>query len=427
MSLLDFHGITLFVVILSYYYVQSQNLSETNKPIAREILKQNSVADTVYLKYPFVIAPESSKNNVDDGNNNRIINDRNNNLSVIIPKRDLLIFGAMNTDYYNRFHLYISKNKLYAAKHNYSHDVVVYDNYTMAAPGIKIYAAYNYLHNTNERKIYTRFNRTVDWLVFLDGDSFIAEDSIPIEYFINLANSIPEGRSKNQSECHFIAQDGTNIVNTGFWMIRNSTWGREFIELWRKEYERAEKWGIHFWLEDQGALSSTLLYYIHDLVGKPYVNDSCLTINANHANKCYSRLLTELGYPPRSRKFGNVCLLPESGVPYTMMIHKLHSQGEFVNHNKKYEKMQNITHKEGTLEYKNGMIGIRNGTFIRTTGTNHGLWRIYCLVNKTLHELPNWDTFNALGGKDLHDAMYLNHDYFSQLPVGNKLPPLDFP
>ena len=54
------------------------------------------------------------------------------------------------------------------------------------------------------------------------------------EYFTKLSDNA------NQ-ECFFLAQDGDNVCNSGFWIMKNNSWSLDFVNEWLSEFEMAGK------------------------------------------------------------------------------------------------------------------------------------------------------------------------------------------
>lgn len=101
----------------------------------------------------------------------------------------------------------------------------------------------------------------VDWIVYIDSDAFIAEQYCPMTIITKAAESFTEASSKQNLPCQFISQDAHGFVNSGFWMIRNSSYALDFIHKWKESFEFSESHGYVFtWLHDQGALLNAMLH-----------------------------------------------------------------------------------------------------------------------------------------------------------------------
>jgi hypothetical protein len=164
-------------------------------------------------------------------------------------------------------------------------------------------------------------------------------------------------RLEDQHEdCHFIAQDHGMIVNSGFFLLRNSTWSLNFLERWINECKKAGKRHktVH-WVWDQGPLQSALLYvrifYLsihavsHNLFfqqeatlvrGKEYDGKCWKEADDDAANRCWNNeMINLIGAPSEYRKIGKICLLPHhQGIP---LLHHLHNDcrpGNLVCHRK---------------------------------------------------------------------------------------------
>ena len=67
--------------------------------------------------------------------------------------------------------------------------------------------------------------------MFLNGDAINGEKKIPLSFLTKTAMNFTKRVQKtigdgdgDYEECHFIAQTDGTAINSGFWMIRNSTW-----------------------------------------------------------------------------------------------------------------------------------------------------------------------------------------------------------
>lgn len=359
-------------------------------------------------------------------------------------KPTFLLFSAMTLNYMETYRDYIQRNEYYAKVQNYSYELIIaVGTFGHHPTGMKLHAANELLHNQSDSStlVIARGNSrlqfaTEDWLVFLDADAFVAELDIPLTTLIEAADRYMDTHTGvSKAPCHFIGQDQSNIVNSGFFLIRNSDWSRQFVTSWIAEFVKAEtQWGIDLWVYDQGALMNTILHYAADLVGDLY-EDYCVGAAA-HANKCYRQTLEKLGFPYGKRKFGHICLLPDIGIPYSFHIHNEYRRGELIRHQKGLRIPSN---QSPVLPYSHiwtpssltvddtGHMHLNNGTIISiafknsSTPFQHVLFMI--TDDKKKHLIPDWDTFLSLDtGLTSEETIPVSEEFFETISWGADLP-----
>lgn len=377
----------------------------------------------------------------------------NESLSINNRKSTILLFSAMTLNYMETYQDYIQRNEYYARLHNYSYELIISNGsfgvFDHHPTGMKVYAANELLRNqpigstlqSVKEKTHIQY-ATEDWLVFLDADAFVAELEIPMTSLIVVAERYIDTISgAPNAPCHFIGQDQNNIVNSGFFLIRNSKWSREFITAWISEFTKAEtQWGIDLWVYDQGALMNTILHYAADLVGALY-EDYCVGAAA-HANKCYRQTLDKLGFPYGKRKFGGICLLPDIGIPYSFHLHNEYRRGELIRHQKG---LRNPSNQLPVLPYayiwvppslrvtRSGHIQPYNGTIISIAFKNSStpFQNVLYMISEDekKHLIPDWDTFVAFGCSSssitvegMEGTIPVSQEVFESLPLGEDVP-----
>lgn len=134
-----------------------------------------------------------------------------------------------------------------------------------------------------------------DWVVFLDLDIKVCD--------FERANL----SSLDSKQCSVLAQDSNHTANTGFLIIKNNAFGREFIKLWISQYKTCR------WLRNQGPFTNVILEKAFNSRGKVYRNQCCTRKMSHHRkNICYKDALNSLGYKLNDRKIGSICLIPDS-------------------------------------------------------------------------------------------------------------------
>lgn len=184
-----------------------------------------------------------------------------------------VLFSSMDSGYQAKYAQYLEINRNYSVRHGYRFLYAPEDlgmigmrRNMVAAHYNRIYAARNLLHgrfrasasSTTPSTPSTSLTQTTattttpaEWLVYIDADAFIAE-TMPLSVLTQLAAERYEG-------CEFIAQDYPHIVNSGFWLLKNTSWAREFVENWMRESEKELADGF-VWVSDQGPLQNSILH-----------------------------------------------------------------------------------------------------------------------------------------------------------------------
>jgi len=69
------------------------------------------------------------------------------------------------------------------------------------------------------------------WLVYIDVDVFIYDFTIPLETYIQQSYDVYTANSSQP--CSIVGQDGPTTINAGFFFVRFSPVGYQFIRHWR--------------------------------------------------------------------------------------------------------------------------------------------------------------------------------------------------
>lgn len=126
-------------------------------------------------------------------------------------------------------------------------------------------------------------------------------------------------------------------------------------------------------------------------ISKKYDNECYNRSTAHGSNMCFDEIMKLWSYPQGRRKFSNICLLPEIGVPMQHHSHMKLNAGAFIWHKKglSLERMQSsgyfFYNKTSDRQY------LRNENFVKEYGFNKK--NIYVLINNTKHRIPDFNTF----------------------------------
>jgi hypothetical protein len=183
-------------------------------------------------------------------------------LKSFLCKETFLLFSIMDANYQAIMINYTNSKIEYAESFGYTflHKLSDFNlnikELSHHSTAHRIYAADRLLSG---RSKYT--GPTVDWIVYIDSDAFIAEQYSPMTVLTDAAESFNKALSNKNSSCHFVTQDSHGFVNSGFWMIKNSSYSLDFINRWEKSFEFSENHGyVLAWLHDQGALLDAFLH-----------------------------------------------------------------------------------------------------------------------------------------------------------------------
>ncbi len=193
----------------------------------------------------------------------------------------VLMFSVMD-DAFAELHSHrIEANAAYSQLYNYTfvHGVepfgLTQEELAMPPTTYKVSAAWRLLAG---RSLYN--GPAVDWLAFFDADAGVQNDTVALDELIQAAHFAVHKKCKNSRRCgkvhrsdpcHFISQDYPWIVNSGFWLLKNSSWSLELLATWKRDLQ------IHGyeWVSEQGALENTLLHVRLHLAQSLSVNMHC--------------------------------------------------------------------------------------------------------------------------------------------------------
>jgi hypothetical protein len=281
----------------------------------------------------------------------------------------------------------------------------------------KVYALLNLM--TNNR---TNVKKEVDWIVFIDADAYISEFRIPLHSLIYTAQEWAMTFGDN-IPCEFISQDSKIVVNTGFWMVRNSSKALEFVREWIEEIE--SPWNDVLWTDEQGCLQNLILKKAINLTDNKIVyHNQCWRDGIKlQRNICWGRYMKQINLPPETRKIGPFCILPrEDGIP--TRHHSRESvkyMGELVYHKKGLSR--EVIERSSVLDYDHvkQKIIFPDGLVVKHTIGHKSKRALYLIENQTFRQFPDFNTFAKMG-YDIDLIVYLDGTAFNQLPLGLPLP-----
>jgi hypothetical protein len=190
-------------------------------------------------------------------------NDHSNRASVFL-------YTVSTPEFRQRSHFHDKSNELYAKqhKHTYVSDLSKLlgkqSNNRHLAAGSEFTDAHSYRIDIGIRLLEGKVpydGPGHDWIVYLDGDASFVQRNIPLDLLINEANEY-FANSNDTEPCQFISQDYLNTINSGFWLLRNSTWSLNLLKEWKKfvEYSKTLPRGLDTWIGDQGPLMNAVLH-----------------------------------------------------------------------------------------------------------------------------------------------------------------------
>jgi hypothetical protein len=136
--------------------------------------------------------------------------------------------------------------------------------------------------------------------------------------------------------------------------------------------------------------------------------------------------MTSWSYPQGRRKFSQICLLPEIGVPFQHHTHYTLNAGEFIWHKKNLGKEVMLESGYFFYNVSNGKQFLRNATFVKENGNkNKG---IYSFIDNKKHLIPDMSTLTYLRkcyGKSNYKSniVIMASTDFGKIEIGEALQP----
>ena len=179
------------------------------------------------------------------------------------------MFSVMDDAFAEIYRHKIEANSAYSQLYNYSfvHDMKIFgltqEELAMPPTTYKVSAALNLLTGRSHYK-----GPVVKWLAFFDADAAVQNHTVTLEEltraarqaYVEAQNECKNFRScrrpRHSHPCHFISQDYPWIINSGFWLLRNSSWSRELLASWKSDLETHG----YEWVAEQGSLQNTVLH-----------------------------------------------------------------------------------------------------------------------------------------------------------------------
>ena len=173
----------------------------------------------------------------------------------VSKKTTFLIFTTFESSYKAEYAHYIQAIEDYAHKHGYlyHHD---FDFRRFFLRDEKAEAHYYRIEAARQLFWGISTTKQADWIVYIDIDAYFVEDSLPLEALVD-GSRLLEG-NKGSVGCEMIAQDYPHIVNSGFLLLKNSTFSKLLIQNWLLECEKAKNYPMK-WTWDQGPLQNVIL------------------------------------------------------------------------------------------------------------------------------------------------------------------------
>lgn len=373
-------------------------------------------------------------------------------------KSNFVIFSVMDKVFVPIFENYTLAKLEYAKKHNYRYiydsSAFGFDEKADIHPNFyRIHAALQLLKGT----VPGIGAYPADYIVYFDADAFVAEKNLPldviidvaeryVDHFLKLLKYFKYALNGVRTPCHFITQDYPHGINTGFWILKNTTWSVHFLNSWLRESQRSQQYNFS-WVYDQGPLMNVILHQAARTAKKSY-NDECWQRSSfdHEANLCWDNMLKSFYFPFESRKINHICLLPSSrGIPMRHHMHGVYRKGDFVRHEKGLN-AEDINNGGGNLKYewREKRLIFPNNSVVSRVAV--GLPRpnrskrsfvdditlfsqVKGLVDRSVdyigadgarHNIPDSETLFA-HGLSLDNVIHVNEEYFDLIPKGNPL------
>lgn len=127
---------------------------------------------------------------------------------------------------YTRLNRFMNFVKYYSFKHEYTYHLMNKFNHEICPYYAKIFFVKDYLNSHLD---------SCDYLLFLDSDCIVLDNERKLESIIE--------QYKLNKEFHFLCTGNIKKVNTGHFLIRNSSEGRDLLNYWTNLYE-PERWTL---------------------------------------------------------------------------------------------------------------------------------------------------------------------------------------
>ena len=348
----------------------------------------------------------------------------------VVNETMFFIFSVMDDKYEPKMLSYTEAKTEYAQRFGYQfvHNISYFHiNVSAHHPtSLRIYALDALLMGTSDYE-----GPKIKWIVYIDSDAFVAEQFSPLSVLVDASDRFRLTFPMDDRPCHVISQDSHGFVNSGFWMIKNTSFARNFIATWKDSFEYSERNGyLHAWLEDQGALLNAMLHVAANDTGHSYNND-CFERPTNHrSNLCFNDKLTSWSFPQGRRKFSHICLLPEIGVPFQHHTHYLLGPGEMIWHKKGLSRIDMTNSGYFYYNFTNKKQFLRNNTLLKKFGWMHKRIYVY-LDDHKKHAIPNLDTMEFLKissnrSRFMANIVSLASEDFDSIQEGDTIKPVTY-
>lgn len=237
----------------------------------------------------------------------------------------ILLFSCSDDEFAQKYKQYIEINTRYAKKHNYTYMYSIVNNNSYHPQLRRMFALENLLYGRVPVQ-----KQHYEWLAYIDSDAFIQQNRSVIS-IIETANKFRE-RLYESSACYFIAQEYKihyPHINSGFWIIKNTTWSRTFVSKWINQ----TMIGGFRWHGDQGPLCMAILEMASEY-GKKKVDLDCWKSQDHFVQyQCWNMKMTKVHMQEGRRARAHMCILPARD-KYRFHVQNDPEPNDFVWHGK---------------------------------------------------------------------------------------------
>jgi hypothetical protein len=191
------------------------------------------------------------------------------NSTMLTRPQDIILFTFATGKYLDSGGPSARNHICYARKHGYTY----INEAAMPIVPSDVPITYNYIY------LYRKYLSMSSWAMLLGLDSIIMNPEIKLESFLD-------------DSYDMIITDHSTALNSIF-LLRNSTWGRNFVEIW---HEEAKFCNYEWAYTDNGAWWSAILRSLEGVNGTHYKNcrQQC---KAAALNFCFTAALDKLAGP----------------------------------------------------------------------------------------------------------------------------------
>lgn len=198
-----------------------------------------------------------------------------------------------------------------------------------------------------------------DWVLYTDLDNAVVNSSVSLESLIERWQRMQNEASGSDTECWIFVQDATQIINTGWILIKRSVQAMELLYLW------LDQWSTHGnedkWVKDQGPFQESVLLWLSQNSDSQfhYEKNKCWEqgFDAHSRNLCYRDTMDSWNLPVYNRSYKGLCFLPEKE---HVNLHFVHRNSDYFVHTnalKDVDKFKSLWHPtQGHFNHKAAMF-----------------------------------------------------------------------